>query len=156
MKSQLESMHEQIEKIHTGAVDHVNADILHRYIDVQEGNLTTARANEGAWEATAQGHYEEVHRLTGLAKDAIKSLTDEIGTGDDPVAFVCAAYVESRREIAALKAGACRFHCRVRSAMWMRGFQWAQERWPGLHQATSDQRQDEYDKWRNQDHDQHG
>lgn len=33
--NQLEAMHEQIEKIHTQAVDHVNADLLHRYIDTQ-------------------------------------------------------------------------------------------------------------------------
>lgn len=95
-------------------------------------------------------HSTEVERLNKLAQDAILSLTDEIGFGDDPVAFVCAAYVESRREIAALKAGACRFHCRVRADMWKAGFAWEQEHWPGLHRATPEQITEQYNLWRNQ------
>ena len=46
----------------------------------------------------------EIERLNTLAADAIKYLTDEIGVGDDPVAFVCAAYVASRQEIQRLTA----------------------------------------------------
>jgi predicted nuclease with TOPRIM domain len=41
---------------------------------------------------------DENERLNNLAKDAILSLTDEVGVGEDPVAFVCAAYVHSRAE----------------------------------------------------------
>jgi len=72
-KTQLERMHEQIETIYTGCA-HVECDLLHRYIDVQEGNLQTARANEGAWEATAQGHYEECAKQ----RDAYQQHMDEI------------------------------------------------------------------------------
>ena len=46
----------------------------------------------------------EIEMLNTFAADAIKFLTDEVGAGDDPVAFVCAAYVASRQEIDRLKA----------------------------------------------------
>lgn len=40
----LKSMHDQIDKIHQCATDEVNADVLHRFIDEQESELTTLRA----------------------------------------------------------------------------------------------------------------
>ena len=54
------------------------------------------------------------------------------------------------KKIEALEAGACRFHCRVRAAMWKAGFRWEQEHWPGLHRATMEQIDEQYDLWRNQ------
>lgn len=54
------------------------------------------------WMAESSQNRAKIERLNTLATDAITYLTDEIGVGDDPVAFVCAAYVESRRRIALL------------------------------------------------------
>ena len=42
-KTQLESMHEQIVKIHENSTDSVNADVLHRYIDEQALQVITLR-----------------------------------------------------------------------------------------------------------------
>ena len=43
-QTQLEAMHELIEKIHFGNVDHANADILHRYIDILHRYIDTQDA----------------------------------------------------------------------------------------------------------------
>lgn len=56
------------------------------------------------WMAESSQNRAKIERLNTLATDAITHLTDEVGAGDDPVAFVCAAYVASRQEIDRLKA----------------------------------------------------
>ena len=57
----------------------------HRKIDMDDsyGGCVFCGFKDGYEEYEA-----EIERLNSLAKDAILSLTDEIGTGADPVAFV--------------------------------------------------------------------
>jgi len=75
--SELQEMHEQIEKVWGVSTDHINADVLHKYIDEQHDHLSRIKAlvaeqaeDDGLWftaetapEAYLQQVLRELHQL---------------------------------------------------------------------------------------------
>lgn len=88
---------------------------------------------------------------TILGSDAIRDhFGKEYVTMTDIPGGAIAEIERLKLRIKSLEAGECRFHCRVRADMWKAGFNWEQTMWPGLHRATPEQVDEEYNKWRNQ------
>ena len=50
--------------------------------------------------------------------------------------------------IASLEDGECRFHCRVRSAMWKAGGRYVWDQWQKLGPPTDDHLEQMYQQWR--------
>jgi len=104
--------------------------------------------------ATLEKYQDEINRelarRSGDSTDEAQEWRDFFTKGIETIAGQRYEIKRLNDRIASLEDGECRFHCRVRSAMWKAGFKWEQEHWPGLHRASADQIEEQYQLWRNQ------